>query len=69
MLCGRPLGLAWDTIKEDNLIVMDSSTGIFELNVKTKKLKLIVLTNQVVGNEVRTFTSVTFKVKRLTIVQ
>lgn len=50
--CGRPLGLAFDTLKEDTLIVMDSSTGIFELNIKTKKLKLIILTNEEVGNEV-----------------
>jgi hypothetical protein len=51
--CGRPLGLAFDTLNEDNLIVMDSSTGIFELNVKTKKLKLIILSTDLVGKEVR----------------
>ncbi|KAG5679180.1 hypothetical protein PVAND_008769 [Polypedilum vanderplanki] len=49
--CGRPLGLAFDTLKEDTLIVMDSSTGIFELNIKTKKIKYIVLSNDFIGKE------------------
>lgn len=40
--CGRPLGLAFDT-KGNNLIVMDSATGIFELNIDTNKLKIVVL--------------------------
>lgn len=51
--CGRPLGLAFDTLKPENLIVMDSSTGIFELNVNTKKLKIVILVNDEVGKEVR----------------
>jgi hypothetical protein len=51
--CGRPLGLAFDKSKNDTLIVMDSSTGIIELNVVTKKLKLIILNVEEVGREVR----------------
>jgi hypothetical protein len=46
------LGIAFDTLKNDTLIVMDSSTGIFELNVVTKKLKLVLLANEAVGKEV-----------------
>jgi hypothetical protein len=44
------LGLAFDT-KGNNLIVMDSSTGIFELNIDTNKLKIVVLAGAVTYGE------------------
>jgi len=47
--CGRPLGLAFDT-KGNNLIVMDSSVGIFELNIDTNKLKIVVLAGESFGS-------------------
>ena len=54
-MCGRPLGLAWDQSKNDTIIVMDSSLGVLELNVKTKKLKRVIFNNEEVGREVRSF--------------
>ncbi|KAL7047232.1 hypothetical protein ACKWTF_002833 [Chironomus riparius] len=50
-MCGRPLGLAWDPSKNDTIIVMDSSLGVLELNVKTKKLKRVIFNNEEVGRE------------------
>lgn len=50
--CGRPLGIAFDT-KGNNLIVMDSSVGIFELNIDTNKLKIVVLAAESFGTPVR----------------
>lgn len=51
-MCGRPLGLAWDPSKNDTMIVMDSSVGVLELNVKNKKLKRVIFNNEEVGREV-----------------
>lgn len=51
-ICGRPLGLAFDTIG-DNLIVMDTSSGIFELNLKDGKKKQLVKSTDVIGSSVR----------------
>lgn len=34
-ICGRPLGLAFDKLNSDNLIVADAYYGLWELNVKT----------------------------------
>lgn len=45
--------MAFDKSKNDTLIVVDTSTGVFELNVVTKKLKIVFLNDQIVGNEVR----------------
>ena len=50
-VCGRPLGLAFDT-KTENLIVMDTSTGIFELNLKTGQKKQLVSDKDVIGSQV-----------------
>lgn len=51
-ICGRPLGLAWDTTTE-NMIVMDTSSGIFEFNTKTGVRKLLVSHEDVIGASVR----------------
>lgn len=51
-ICGRPLGLAFDTIG-DNLIVMDTSSGVFELNLKTKEKKQLVSETVIIGAGVR----------------
>lgn len=49
-ICGRPLGLAFDTITE-NLIVTDTSTGIFEFNLTTGQKKQLVLNTTHLGND------------------
>lgn len=49
-ICGRPLGLAFDTITE-NLIVMDTSTGIFEFNTTTGQKKQLVFHTTHLGND------------------
>lgn len=51
-VCGRPLGMAFDTISE-NLIVTDTANGIFELNVENGKKKQIVSSKVELGSEVR----------------
>lgn len=51
-ICGRPLGLAFDTIG-DNLIVMDSADGIFELNLDNGQKKQLVSDKDVIGSSVR----------------
>lgn len=50
--CGRPLGMAFDTIG-DNIIVMHSYQGVFEVNLKSGKKKLLVSENNVIGVDVR----------------
>ena len=52
-VCGRPLGLAFDTVG-DNLIVMDTSSGIFELNLKSLERKKLVPADAIMGGSVRT---------------
>lgn len=41
-ICGRPLGLALDTINPDTLIVSDAYYGLWELNVKTGAKKQLL---------------------------
>jgi adipocyte plasma membrane-associated protein len=41
-ICGRPLGLAYDTINSDTLIVADGYYGIWQLNVKSGQKKELV---------------------------
>lgn len=53
-VCGRPLGIAFDTIS-DNLIVVDSSSGVFELDLKTGGKKLLVSESIVIESTVRSF--------------
>lgn len=50
--CGRPLGMAFDTIS-DSLIVMQSYEGIFQVDLKTGKKNQLVSRDDVVGDEVR----------------
>ena len=54
--CGRPLGMAFDTISE-NLIVMHSSDGVFVVDVKTGKQKRLVSNSDVIGDDVSEFLS------------
>jgi adipocyte plasma membrane-associated protein len=49
--CGRPLGMAFDTIS-DSLIVMHSYHGIFQVDLKTGGKKQLVTEETVVGVEV-----------------
>lgn len=51
-VCGRPLGLAFDTIS-DKMIVMDSSNGVFELNLKNGEKTRLVSDTDVIGSSVR----------------
>lgn len=51
-ICGRPLGMAFDTIS-DNLIVMDTTDGIFELNLTSGEKKHFVSDKAVIGLIVR----------------
>lgn len=50
--CGRPLGMAFDTI-ENGLIVVHSSQGVFQVNLGTGEKKLLVSATDVIGDEVR----------------
>lgn len=50
--CGRPLGLAFDTLG-DFLIVMHSSQGIFEVNLKTGQKNNLVDGETVIGVKVK----------------
>lgn len=50
--CGRPLGMAFDTIG-DNLIVMHSLQGVFEVDLKTGKKNQLVSESDIIGNKVR----------------
>lgn len=51
--CGRPLGMAFDTLDENNLIVIHSYLGVFEVNVKTGEKKLLASNEEVIGEDVR----------------
>jgi hypothetical protein len=53
-VCGRPLGMAFD-VNPDNLIVMDTSNGIYELNMKTGEKRHLVSEKAEIGSNVRTF--------------
>lgn len=46
--------MAWDTTSE-NMIVMDTSSGIFDFNTKTGIRKLLVSDKDVIGTSVRQF--------------
>ncbi|XP_070494541.1 adipocyte plasma membrane-associated protein Hemomucin-like isoform X2 [Chironomus tepperi] len=50
-ICGRPLGMAFDTLNPDQLIVADAYYGIWELNVKTFAQKQIVKPTAEFGKE------------------
>lgn len=50
-ICGRPLGLAHDT-QGDNLIVIDTYYGLWEVNLKTSQKKQLVTPEQVIGVKV-----------------
>jgi adipocyte plasma membrane-associated protein len=50
-ICGRPLGMALDTLGE-NLIVADAYYGIFEVNLKTNLIKQLVTPEQNIGDSV-----------------
>lgn len=53
-ICGRPLGLAFDTLNPDQLIVADAYYGVWELNVKNGQKKQLVSPSQHFGiNEPR----------------
>lgn len=47
-ICGRPLGLAFDT-QGDNLIVADAYYGLWEVNLKTNQKKQLVTPEQNIG--------------------
>lgn len=49
--CGRPLGMAFDTLG-DFLIVMHSSLGIFEVDLKTGQKNNLVDADKVIGVKV-----------------
>lgn len=57
--CGRPLGLAFDTLGEF-LIVMHSLQGIFEVDLKTGKKNNLIDADTVVGVKVKVDASRTF---------
>ena len=57
MRCGRPVGMALDT-QSDNLIVLDSSQGVFELNLKTGQKTQLVSDKDVIGSQVRRIDSI-----------
>lgn len=50
--CGRPLGMAFDTIG-NNLIVVHSYQGVFEVDLKTGEKNQLVSESVVIGDEVR----------------
>ena len=47
-ICGRPLGLALDTIG-NSLIVVDAYYGLWEVNLKNNEKKQLVTPEQVIG--------------------
>lgn len=51
--CGRPLGMTFDVLDENNLIVVHSFMGIFEVNLKTGDKKILLSNEEVIGKEVR----------------
>jgi hypothetical protein len=52
-ICGRPLGMAFDTTNPDQLIVADAYYGIWELNVKNGQKKQLVSQTKDIGVDVR----------------
>lgn len=50
-ICGRPLGIAFDTISDD-LIVADAYYGIWSVNTKTGDKKQLVKPNVKLDGEV-----------------
>jgi len=48
----RPLGISFDTLNADILIVLDSDEGIFELNLKNGEKKLLISSNTIIGAKV-----------------
>jgi hypothetical protein len=50
--CGRPLGMAFDA-EGNNLIVMHSYDGIYEVNLESGRKKLLVSRETVIGQNVR----------------
>lgn len=51
--CGRPLGMAFDVLN-DNILVIHSYLGIFEVNINTGEKKLLISNEEVIGDDVRT---------------
>lgn len=51
-VCGRPSGIAFDTIS-DNLIVVEVTNGIFELDVKSGEKTQLVSNKVVIESAVR----------------
>lgn len=51
-ICSRPLGMSFDTISE-NIIVLDTTDGVFELNIKNGEKKQFVSDQTVIGSTVR----------------
>jgi hypothetical protein len=51
-VCGRPLGMSFD-VNPDNLIVMDSTNGIFELNIKSGEKRHLVSEKAEITSSVR----------------
>lgn len=54
-ICGRPLGLALDTVNADSLIVLDAYYGVWELNYKTGAKKQLLSPETEFGVKVRNF--------------
>ncbi len=54
-ICGRPLGIAFDTINPDNLIVVDAYYGLWDLNSKTGAKKQLLSPDQDFGVKVNFF--------------
>lgn len=50
--CGRPLGMAFDVLG-NNLIVIHSSLGVFEVNLENGEKKVLVSDDDVIGEDVR----------------
>ena len=51
-VCGRPLGLSFDKVG-GNLIIIDTSSGFFELNLKSLEKEELVSAEVVIGDRVR----------------
>lgn len=59
-ICGRPLGLAKDSINEDTLIVIDAYYGLWELNVKSGTKKQLLSPEKEFGVKVNHNVRLTF---------
>lgn len=60
LICSRPLGMAFD-VNPEILIVVDTSSGIYELNIKTGKTRQLVSEKAVFGSSVRKIRHPKFK--------